>query len=412
MSADSGTPVRWRVTGFLALVAAINFADRSAFNAVMAPLQKSLHLSDAHLGLLASLFLWSYAIASPFAGNLADRASRSTLIILTLAAWSLCTFLTGAANALALLCLLRLGLGVSESVFSPAAFALVADHHGSATRGRAMSILSLSFQVGIVVGAACAGYLAERYGWRAGFFVLGTCGLAVALAARFFLADRPRSGGEGEKPTAAAAFRFIGGVPCFYVVMLKQLLVEMGTWVLLTWIPLFLYETYHIKLGEAGLVGMLMLSGALVAGMALGGWVSDAVGARQPRHRMALLGLYYLVAAPFLLVFLLRPSFALVVAAMSVCSVIRGMGTATERPLLCDIIPAPHRSTVFGFYNSIANLGAGAGVLLTGIFKQSLGLNSVFACLSVLFVISSAVLFLGYWLFLPADLRRAKALAS
>ena len=169
--------VRWRVTAFLGLVAAVNFADRSAFNAVLAPLRSDLHLSDRTIGLLASLFLWSYALASPFAGNLADRYSRSAMVAWSLAFWSLCTLLTGAAaGGLVMLCLLRIGLGLGESIFSPAAFALVADHHGQATRARAMSFLSLAFQAGIVAGAGGAGYLADHYGWRSGFYVLGAGG--------------------------------------------------------------------------------------------------------------------------------------------------------------------------------------------------------------------------------------------
>jgi predicted MFS family arabinose efflux permease len=407
------SPIRWRVTAFLGLAAAVNFADRSAFNAVLAPLQAELHLSNVRLGLLASLFLWSYALASPLAGNLADRFSRSAMVAWSLAFWSVCTLLTGVAGGLAFLCLLRIGLGLGESIFSPAAFALVADHHGPATRGRAMSLLSLAFQAGIVAGAGGAGYLAEHYGWRSGFYVLGLGGVALSFATRWFVADRsPERARAPARASAAQAFRYLATVPCFYVMMLKQLLSEMGTWVLLTWLPLLLYETYHLKLGAAGFTGTIMLSGALVLGMALGGWLFDWVGRRRPGQRMLVLGLYYLAAAPFPLVFLLQPSFSTVVVAVSLCSLIRGMATAAERPLLCEFIPAGFRSTVFGCYNGIANVGGAAGVFVTGWVKSGFGLSGVFAALAAVYFVAALALWIGHRFFLARDVLRSQAFAE
>ena len=264
-----------------------------------------------------------------------------------------------------------------------------------------------------MAGAGLAGYLAERWGWRAGFFVLGGSGLVLAGAARGYLADRPRGVAvAAARPPALAAFRYLGRVPSFHLMMLKQLLSELATWVLLAWLPLFLLESFHLRLGEAGLVGTLMLAGALVLGMAAGGWVSDAVGRGRPGWRMLLLALYYAAAAPFPLVFLLHPSFPAVAAAVSVCSIIRGMATAAERPLLCEFIPAEFRSTVFGFYNAIANVGGAVGMLLTGFFKSALGLHAVFAALSVLFLIAAGELLVGWRRWVRSDIRRAQTYAS
>ena len=72
---------RWRLVLLLACAAALNYADRAAYSSVLLPLRQELGLSDATLGLLGSLFLWSYALASPLAGVLADRFSRRTLVL-------------------------------------------------------------------------------------------------------------------------------------------------------------------------------------------------------------------------------------------------------------------------------------------------------------------------------------------
>ena len=191
--------------------------------------------------------------------------------------------------------------------------------------------------------------------------------------------------------------------------MLKQFLTELGSWVMLTWLPLFIHDTYHFTLGKSGFQGTLMLSGAIVLGMAVGGSVFDWVGIRLPRQRMLVVGLYYVAAAPFCLVFLFHPSYHAVFAAVSIFSLIRGMATASERPLLCDFIPAGYRSTVFGFYNAVANVGGGAGVFLTGWYKGGFGLHTAFAALSVLYLGAALAMFLGHFVFIARDIRRAQA---
>src|SRR5690348_3874581 len=98
---------RWRLLGFLCLAAMLNYADRAAFSSVLPPLRQDLGLTDVTLGVLGSVFLWSYALACPFAGWLADRYSRGLLVVWSLALWSAVTFLTGVTSGLGMLVALR-----------------------------------------------------------------------------------------------------------------------------------------------------------------------------------------------------------------------------------------------------------------------------------------------------------------
>ncbi len=53
----------------------------------------TISLSDVQLAAVGSLFLWSYAACSPFAGYLGDRVSRSrTIALMVCAQVSCCTF--------------------------------------------------------------------------------------------------------------------------------------------------------------------------------------------------------------------------------------------------------------------------------------------------------------------------------
>jgi predicted MFS family arabinose efflux permease len=179
------------MTAFLATAAAFNFADRAVMSSVLSAVRVDLALSDVALGLLGSVFLWSYALGSPLAGLLADRFSRGRIVVISLVAWSVVTALTGLADSFPLLLGLRFSLGIAECLFFPAAFALIAQHHGPVTRGRAMSLMSVGINCGMVLGGSLAGLLAQHYGWRSGFLVFGLAGIALALCSRSFLPSAP-----------------------------------------------------------------------------------------------------------------------------------------------------------------------------------------------------------------------------
>ena len=401
---------RWRVAGFLALAAALNYADRAAMASVLLPLQAEFSLTDEQLGMLGLVFLWSYAFGSPFAGTLADRWPRNRMVILSLALWSAVTVLTGVASGLVALLILRCALGLAESLYLPAATALLAEHHGPDTRGRAMSVHSVGLNFGVVLGGTFAGYLADHFGWRSGFWVLGIGGLVLALSARRLLGVAPTAKPDRATPTRASvaeAWRYLAGVPSYHVLLVKAMLAGVGIWIFLNWLPLYLRNEFDMTLGAAGFAGTFMLQISTVLGIAAGGWISDRAAARGTRHRMLVQGLSYLAAAPFLLLFLTRPGFAVVAIAVSAFSFFRGLGQANENPTLCEVMPARFRSTAIGLMNTGATAAGGLGVLLAGVLKRAVGLEVIFAVISLLFLVAGAGLLLAYQLWMPRDLERA-----
>jgi predicted MFS family arabinose efflux permease len=407
MSHSSSTP--WRIAGFLALAAGLNYADRAAMSSVLAALKVDLQLSDVALGLLGSIFLWSYALSSLVAGNVADRYSRSRIVVWSLFSWSLVTALTGMVSSYYPLLILRALLGVSESLYLPAAIALLADHHNSTTRGTAMSVHSVGLNLGVIAGGAAAGYMAERWGWRSGFWCLGAVGVALAFSARAFLVDGPaRTSVRPVRASYGAALSYLVRVPSYYVLITKGMLAGVAVWIFFNWLPLYFREAFNMTLGAAGFAGTFSIQMTGVLGMATGGWTSDRVAQREPRRRMLFQAWCYFAAAPFLLLFTLHPGFALVALAVAAFSFFRQMGSANENPTLCDVVPVQLRSTSVGIMNTAAAGAGGLGVAMAGFLKQSWGLNLTFAALSVLFLVAGFILLAGYWFFMPRDVQRAR----
>ena len=116
----------------------------------------------------------------------------------------------------------------------------------------------------------------------------------------------------------------------------------------------------------------------------------------------------YLTAAPFLLVFLSEPSYAVVSASVALFSLIRTFGQANENLILCDLLPPRVRSTAFGLF-LLSNVAAGSVSILVAAWLKSLhGLGFAFACISGIVVVSAFLALAAYY-WMPRDLARVSA---
>lgn len=400
------------MTAFLAVAASLNFADRAAMSAVLSSLRVDLALSDFALGMLGSFFLWSYALGSPWAGVMADRWPRGRMVVISLVGWSLATVLTGLATNFPTLLALRVGLGLSECLFFPAAFALIAQYHLPNSRAKAMSVMTIGINCGMVLGGSAAGFLAQHYGWRSGFLLFGFLGIALALAGKPFLPASSRASGSTVTPQRAGfgeTLRTLVRIPTYWAMVGESMMSGMGMWIFFSWLPLYLRETYNMTLAAAGFSGTFMLQISVMTGIGVGGWFSDRIAARMPHRRVLAYGACYVLAAPFLLVFLGKPSFSVVAAGIAAFSFLRGVGQSNDHPTLCEIVPPNMRSTGIGLMNACATASGGCGVLLAGFLKQGVGLGGVFAGISGAFLFAGLLMLFTYRRWSQRDFERGRA---
>ena len=174
-----GISTKWVLVGVLFVIGMVNYGVRTSVAAVFPLLKTNLGFTDVGLGAIGSFFLWSYALASPLAGHLGDRFDRGRVVLWSLVGWSAVTVACGLVHTRWELLTLRVLLGIIESLFLPAGMALVADYHPEKTRGTALGIMSVGQYVGLIGGATLVGFLADRWGWRPSFWVLGVAGLII-----------------------------------------------------------------------------------------------------------------------------------------------------------------------------------------------------------------------------------------
>lgn len=403
----------WRIAWFLFFCVGLNYADRTAISSVIPPLKKDLALTDEQLGWLMGGFLWIYALASPFVGNIADRFSRSKIVMYSLIAWSIATLLAGMAHDFTSLLIFRLLLGVAESFYLPAAVALLASYHGPETRGKAMGLHMLGLNVGLICGGTAMGLMAQHFGWRLGFWVLGGLGLVLAAFSSVILQDnnKPEGVPVAVKPPKAVvweAWSYCLRVPSFYCMLASAMAAGVASWIFLNWLSLFFIESYKMDLATAAFMGVVLYKTPVFLGVGVGGWLSDKLIQRNIRSRALIKGLSFILSAPFLFLFMETPAFVIVALGLVISSAIRATGQPSEHPLICEVIPEHYRSTAVGIFNTCGSAAGGLGVLLAGIFKKDVGLSVIFGASSFIYIVAGFLMLLAYWTFLGRDMERAR----
>ena len=172
------TAARARTAGnalILLLGAAVflNYVDRGAI-AIAAPLMKGeLGLSATDFGIAVSAFFWVYAPVQLVAGWLCDRFSVYRLMAGGIMLWAASTLLMGFAGGFASLLVLRIMLGVGESIAFPGSSKIIARHVPPERRGMANAAVAAGIALGPAVGTLAGGLIVAHLGWRAMFFAFG-----------------------------------------------------------------------------------------------------------------------------------------------------------------------------------------------------------------------------------------------
>src|ERR1700759_4762551 len=171
------SPALFGVALLLAISVLINYVDRGTL-AIAAPLLKEdLHLSPSQLGILLSAFFWTYAPFQVVSGWLVDKFDVNWLLALGLLIWSVATLTTGLLHGFAFMFVVRLILGIGESVSYPSYNKIVAKHFQESLRGRVNGMVSAGWAGGPALGTLAGGMLIAHVGWRLFFVVLGSASL-------------------------------------------------------------------------------------------------------------------------------------------------------------------------------------------------------------------------------------------
>ena len=250
----------------------LNYVDRGAVGIAAPRMQGELGLSDAAYGVVFSAFFWVYGPVQVVVGWLCDRFNVYRLMAVGVLLWAASTLLMGFAGGVVSLLVLRVMLGVGESISFPATSKIIAQQVPSERRGVANAIVSIGIALGPAAGTLGGGLILANYGWRAIFIVFGLVTLIWLLPWGAAVRRLPVSGASASE-TGVPVAALIGRWP-LWSMSIAHVASNYVFYFLLAWLPNYLVKSRGLPIKE-----MTMLAAVGYAAQALSalgfGWWSD-----------------------------------------------------------------------------------------------------------------------------------------
>lgn len=390
--------------GVLFLVNVLNTVDRNLLVVLNEPIKREYALSDGQIGLLATAFAISYAIAGFPLGMAADRLSRRGIVASCLGLWSAMTALCGVAASHFQLMLARIGVGAGEAGSGPAILSLISDLFPRERRATMTSIYYLSTSVGIMAGLGFGAWVAQNMGWRATFFIAAAP--AILLVPLLFLAVpepvRSTDSEAIEQSTLAAFLRFLMIQKSLCWIIIGNVINVMVISGLGAWFVSYIVRQHGTELAHIGLYAGILHGVMGIVGTLAGGLLSDRFSRTDPRRGLWLVAVSALLTGAMFIGVVLSPMLGWSLVFYTMYCLVSSIWFGPIYALTLSLVFPRMRGKSSAFLYVATNLaGYGIGAPLVGYLSDRIGggsadgLGSALVLVASLSAVTALCLFVG-----------------
>ena len=408
------TRVRGRVLGLAFLLAVVTYLDRICISAAAPFIMDDLHLTFTQMSVVFSAFTLSYSLFEIPSGWLGDVKGPRRVLTRIVLWWSAFTMLTGAAQGLRSLVVIRFLFGAGEAGAFPNIARSFSRWFPVRERGRANGVMFLGSRIGGMLSAPIALVLVTRWGWRASFVLFGTLGIVWAAAWYAWYRDRPEERADvspdelawihqdaarplhaGDGDVSRTPWRTLLTSRNLYAICAMYFAFGYGLYFYFTWLPTYLIKVLGFSLMSGGLFAALPF---LLAGIAdvVGGWLTDYLartrGLRVARCHLGFAAFLTCGALVFASTMPLAPTGKATLLALALASADLALGACWAAPI--DIAP-DHAGVITGFMNTLGNLGGMVGPLVVGYAVDRWGSWNFAFYITAIVYVSGAVAWLA-----------------
>jgi MFS family permease len=355
-----------------------NYVDRGAIG-IAAPVMKSeLGLSAAAYGMAFSAFFWVYAPIQLFAGWLCDRFSVYKLMAAGILLWAGSTLLIGFVGGFASLLVLRIMLGIGESISFPGSSKIIARHVPVEKRGVANAAVAMGIALGPAIGTLAGGLIVASWGWRVMFWIFGAVTLTWLAPWRVTVGKLTTTGHPDQLARVP-----VGPLLSKWSLWSMSIVHALGNYCfyfLLAWLPLYLTKSRGFTIPEMTLLATL--------GYAVQGACAYAFGhfsdwwTRSGRSEAACRRGMMIASQSLAALAILGLAFAHSAAIIAVLLSIAGAASAALSLNLYSVgqmFAGPRAAgTWIGIQNALGNLSGIIGPIITGVIVDRAGYESAF----------------------------------
>lgn len=387
----------WRTHGFLALLVvtyAGSFMGRQIMSVMIEPIKMEFNASDTAMGLISGLaFAFVYAFLGLPAGRLSDQHSRARVLAISLGLWAIATLLCGFAVSFTMLIVARMLVAAAEAPVTPASLSLIADLYPPHRRSLAISCFTGAPTLSIIVGLSAGAWVVDEYGWRMGFFLIGTPLILMSLLFGFAVNEPQRGKWDLNRDNAPppeslfqAAKTLMSNRACLILISASAI-TTFSAFSFAMWNTAFLVRSHELSLQNAGILAGVTTGIAAGIGSLFSGWITDRLSAHDRSWLVKIPIIGHAGATAGMILYLLSPSGIMVTIAgvpipeaMIWCALSGFFTVFWVGPsfnLLTQLVTQWQRATAIALQTVFSTLcGVGLGPLFTGILSDAFQLTA------------------------------------
>lgn len=325
-------------------------------------------VSAAVVGLTFTAFGLARLLLNIPAGIWADRAGRRFLLVGGPLITAIGMIGSGLAPTIWALLAWRFVAGAGSALYMTGAQIYLIDIAGEDQRARYIATNQGALLLGVSVGPAVGGLLADTYGLRVPFIVVGIGALLTAFYSFFRLPETLRPDAEREPMSAAATSQarrsFVTSRQFVAVGVVSFAIFSIRSGVRQTLVPLAGVDQLGLDTGDLGLIfTALGVVGLFLIGPA--GWAADRLG-RKP----AIVPTGYLAAAG-VAVTALSPNIEWFLAGLLLSAIGTGVSGPAPAAFVADIAPPELRGSAMGMYRTAGDFGVVLAPVASGALADS-----------------------------------------
>jgi MFS family permease len=346
-------------------------------------LKATLGVDYLQLGFALTVFAVVSALTQAPTGYLVDHLGARKILLVGMILGGLSLILLGLHLNYTMLVTCAVLLGLANSVYHPADYAILAAHMDAARMGRAFSIHTFAGYLGTAVTPAIVAALTTWVGGAGALVVTGAIGILVALSLLLFSvpeASAKHQAATGAKPSQRSII-----TPALIVLTIFFMLLGLSSAGISNFGLVALMNGYGASFSTAN-VALTAYLGAAATGVLAGGFLAD----HTRRHGQVAAVCFGINTAIVLLITLVALPAALLLVAMTTAGFLGGLIAPSRDMLVRNAAPAGAAGRAFGIVSTGFNFSGMLSPLLFGwIMDQNLphwvfGLSALFMVLTVL----------------------------
>lgn len=281
---------RWRIAWLLGAGVLVNYFDRVNLSVSHEALNTTFGISAVTFGYLSGAYNWTYAVCQPPVGVLLDRLGIRRVGRASTLLWSVASFAAALTPSIKGFFAARFLLGIGEAPTFPANAKAIGQWFPANERSFPTSIFDSAAKFASGIGVPLLGVLLLKVGWRWSFAATGIISFLYFLLFWKIYRDPAEDTqlSESERayiaePTDAPLEEKSNPLPLPYLLGRRKVLglaLGFGSYnyvfyLLLTWLPSYLYSALHIDLLHSFLFTGVPWLFATAAALIIGGWLVD-----------------------------------------------------------------------------------------------------------------------------------------